>query len=120
MSRVLALDAHVDFRVGKEDIPHPLMMDFERSIGEPHGQIADFRFPLEDGRCIHARDMGKWWTVHWDRVHPTPEKWWDHLTQDAPMWALLVLVIGVLLILSFVDWAVSQLNGNGAANGGSQ
>jgi hypothetical protein len=109
VSRALSLSAHESFDVDKSEVPHPLAMGFERSLGIPEGQLADYRFGLADGKGVHVREFGSFFRVHWDRVHPTLERWWDHLREDTPELAL-ILVIGmvVALLLAFF-WLVNSM-----------
>lgn len=119
LSRVLSLDVHENLRVEKNRCPHPLEMGFEWSLGEPKGQVADYRYALSDGRSVHASDMGSWWAVHWDKVHPTLGRWWDHLVEDAPVWALAVfvmLIVGVVLLLVALARVLAKAGGSEGAS----
>jgi hypothetical protein len=53
-------------------LPDPRTAGASVSVGVPHGQIADYRFP-PDAECrgLHAQDFGTEWRVHLDRVHPS-------------------------------------------------
>ena|SRR5271157_5498742 len=112
LDRVFVLPAHADLRLPKTAIPHPLDLGFEFSIGEPHGQVADFRAELPDGRGLHIRDMAHTWLVHWDRVFPRMERIVDHLREDSPFYYLLLLagiaIVAVLAMYLLLRWLVRQ------------
>ncbi|MCS6768220.1 MAG: hypothetical protein RMJ59_05135 [Candidatus Nitrosocaldus sp.] len=92
---VLDLPAHRDVVISKCWIVHPTAVGFRRSIGEPKGQIADYRFALHDGRGIHVREYGDHYRVHWDMVDPSVSIV-THLKRDAPhIYMLLLGVLGV-------------------------
>lgn len=109
LESVLALPAHADLELPIDDVPHPTRWGFELAIGEPHGQLQDYRKPVGDGRGLHLRIFWNKITLHWDHVHPTLERWWDHLTQDAPIWAFLLVVLAVVAIAAIITWVVSKL-----------
>jgi hypothetical protein len=96
---ILLRGPHEDVVFKRSDIPHPLDMGFELAVGAPHGQAADYRLELADGRGIHIRDMRTGWAAHWDHMHPTLSRWWDHLANDAPEWAF---VVAIILMVAFI------------------
>jgi hypothetical protein len=108
LDRVLMLPAHAEITIQKGSIPHPTSLGFEQSLGEPHGQVADFRAALPDGRGVHIRDMVTRWTVHWDKVFPSQDRWVEHLRVDSPGWfmaliaGLLAAAIALILIAAFL------------------
>ena len=115
LDQVLGLPAHDELSIPKGLIPHPLALGFEQSVGEPHGQAADFRAELPDGRGIHILDMVSGWSVHWDHVFPSLERWVDHLREDSPNW-FVALIAGILfaavaLIIIGVSLLVGGLRG---------
>jgi len=101
IGRALRLEAHETFEVSEAEFPSPTAMGFERSVGSFVGQLADYRLELDDGRGIHLQEFRGFLRVHWDRVHPTLERWWDHLREDAPEIATLI-VIGVIAAIALV------------------
>lgn len=87
INEVLSFPPHVDIFYHRNEIPTPISMGFEESIGEPVGQLSDHRFPLEDGRSVHLKTYEKWIGIHWDKVHPnTIENCFEHLRRDSPLW----------------------------------
>jgi hypothetical protein len=111
LDQVLALPAHAELSIPKGAIPHPFALGFEQSLGEPHGQVADFRAALPDGRGLHIRDMITSWAVHWDRVFPSLERWVDHLREDSPGWFGAFILSLVLAAAALVILLVSCLCG---------
>jgi hypothetical protein len=112
---VLELPAHEELTLPKSAIPHPLGLGFDLSLGEPHGQAADYRAELPDGRGLHLRDMTSHWSIHWDHVFPSLERWVDHLREDSPAW-FVVLIAGILIgafiaIALFISWAARASDG---------
>jgi hypothetical protein len=94
VGQVLRRHAHEDVSYYKEDIPHPLSMGFRKDLGEPRGQIADYRVTLEDGRSVHAREYRESWRVHWDRMDWTVDAV-EHLRLDSPgYYALVCTLVG--------------------------
>jgi hypothetical protein len=111
LDQVLSFPAHAELSIPKGAIPHPLALGFEQSLGEPHGQVADYRAALPDGRGVHVRDMVGEWTVHWDRVFPSFERWVDHLREDSPGWYGGLLLGIALLAFALFILALSWLGG---------
>mgnify|MGYP001773268492 CR=1 FL=1 len=94
--KVLRLPAHKDIVVEKSStLVHPTLVGFRRSIGEPHGQSADYRLRLYDGRSIHVREYSDHYRVHWDRVDPSVSIV-AHLKHDAPH--IYMLLLGILSV----------------------
>lgn len=83
IANVLNQPPHEDVSFKKGRIPHPLYMGFRSDLGEPIGQIGDYRLALKDGRSIHAREFNQHWSFHWDRVDPAFGAI-EHLRRDSP------------------------------------
>ena len=100
---VLKLDPHKSLLVSKREVKHPLECGFVRSLGEPRGQLADYRLVLEDGRSIHVREYYGYYEVHWDKRDPTVDPI-GHLVEDAPHWLVLstIIFIGSMITLWIV------------------
>lgn len=79
---VLANDAHVDLEFEQSEIPHPLLLGFRRDIGEPRGQLADYRYVVGE-HSIHAREYPNRFLIHWDLFDPLVNAF-DHLRCDSP------------------------------------
>jgi len=95
IKRVLSLKPHKDLYIEKRRVTHPLYAGFRHSIGEPKGQIADYRLRLINGRSIHVREYKDHYRVHWDIVDPSVNPLL-HLKYDAPHWYnILISTIGV-------------------------
>jgi len=86
----LKLRPHEDIVIPRSKVKHPLHVGFKRSIGEPKGQIADYRLRLIDGRSIHVREYKDCYKVHWDIVDPSVNPI-EHLRYDAPHWYSMIL-----------------------------
>lgn len=99
--RVLRLPAHEDLVVTKSAIANPIEEGFARSIGDPQGQIADFRKPLPDGRCIHVREFAKHLLVHWDNRDPSLDPI-GHLVQDVPHIIILLSLFAIGVVGLFI------------------
>ena len=99
VSNIICQPYHKDLRIEKETIRHPINDGFNKSIGEPQGQTADFRKRLSDGRGIHIREYPLYYLVHWDLADPSDPI--RHLIQDAPHW---LVMIGVAALLGFALW----------------
>lgn len=85
VNQVLVLPPHDELVYPKDEIPHPKDLGFREDVGEPVGQVADYRLALRDGKSIHARDYGGEIGFHWDKVHPgTLENCIEHLRRDSP------------------------------------
>lgn len=108
IDQILRYPAHDEVAIPKDAIPHPLEIGFELSVGEPHGQVADYRIELSDGRGLHVRETRGFWRIHWDHVFPSAKRWLEHLREDAPFW-FGVLVAGIALALVLIVWAVLNL-----------
>lgn len=96
IDKVLTLPAHEDMIVKKSNaLIHPTLVGFKRSVGEPHGQSADYRLRLYDGKSIHVREYNDHYRVHWDKVDPSVSII-AHLKHDAPhIYMLLLGMLGV-------------------------
>ncbi len=88
--KTLALKAHEDIVIPKSNVRHPLHVGFKRSIGEPKGQIADYRLRLIDGKSVHVREYKDYYRIHWDIVDPSVNPI-EHLKHDAPHWYSMIL-----------------------------
>ena len=86
---VLSLPPHKPIYYLKDEMPHPLILGFQNDNGEPDGQLADYRFVLEDGKSIHVKEYEEHYSVHWDWVDPRKD-WIEHLRRDAPVWYTLL------------------------------
>ncbi len=62
--KVLQKNCHEDIKIQKFRLTHPEKAGFYESIGEPQGQIADYRKSLKDGGCIHAREFVDHYRIH--------------------------------------------------------
>lgn len=96
ITAVLQGVAHRDFVLPKAGAPHPIDIGMGESVGEPQGQLADYRMPL-DGKSIHVREYECEYRLHWDMFHPAAD-WVNHLRYDAPRWwvALTTTVGGII------------------------
>jgi len=97
---VLEHPPHHDLRIPKHITPRPEQCGFLQSIGEPQGQLMDFRYPLPDGRGIHAREYRDCYKVHWD-IRDFGYDPLEHLIKDAPHW-IPPIVLGILLLKNLV------------------
>jgi hypothetical protein len=115
VDRVLSLPPHEEVFIDKHLIPHPVELGFEQSLGEPHGQIADFRAEVHDGRGLHIRDHVGRWSIHWDRVFPSMTRWVEHLREDSPIWygvfVVGVIIAAVIVIFLLARWIGSLVGG---------
>ena len=65
-------------------VDHPSRDGFVKSLGEPHGQIADYRKSYgKEG--LHVREYKDRYTIHWDKTDPLSNPM-GHLLEDAPHW----------------------------------
>jgi len=92
---VLKGKPHVDIIVAKDIIINPKFEGFIESIGEPQGQIKDYRKEV-DNKSIHVREFEGYYTVHWDEVDPHKDPF-GHLVKDSPHW-LAIMLIGCLIV----------------------
>jgi len=102
---VLRQPLHADTTLLKGLVIHPLRAGFNRSIGEPQGQIADYRMGLKDGKSIHVREYDASYRIHWDARDPDTDPL-GHLLVDAPHWLIiggLLLGMGALVYYSLKD-----------------
>lgn len=74
---------HSEFYLSKNKLPHPIQMGFRQDLGEPVGQLADYRLALNDGKSIHIREYQKSWGIHWDLLDPLYSRI-EHLRKDSP------------------------------------
>ena len=69
-------------RVGRDALPDPRSAGAVRSIGWARGQLADFRFPPDEGcEGLHVQVFADRYEAHIDRVHPACD-FWAHLGAD--------------------------------------
>ncbi len=70
---------------------------FVKSIGEPKGQIADWRASIPGTvRGVHAVEFGDRYEVHVDRFDPT-KKPISHILLESPGSAILLGALGLLV-----------------------
>ena len=97
---ILRLPAHVDVTLPKHTIAHPKHAGFTEGIGEPQGQIGDYRRKFSGDRSLHVREFDDHFKVHWDKKDPDSDPL-GHLVEDAPYWlflgSLVALVIGGII-----------------------
>ena len=105
IDEVLTLPAHSDIIVEIDQVPPPIASGFVQSIGEPQGQLADFRKCLPSLKSIHARLFGTFYRVHWDKKDPHRDPI-GHLLEDAPFWALIVVLCVAGLLIGL--WTISR------------
>lgn len=82
IEKVFSNDAHVDVEFSSDEIPHPLRLGFRVDIGEPRGQIADYRYVVGE-HSVHAREYPGWYRIHWDLFDPLVNAF-EHLRRDSP------------------------------------
>jgi len=70
-------------RIPKQQLSHPTDEGARESIGMPEGQKGDYRFRLQDCRCLHVRVFDDYYEAHIDKVDPECSLM-EHLRQDAP------------------------------------
>jgi hypothetical protein len=70
-------------RIPKGQLPHPSEVGAKPSMGLPVGQQADFRFTMNDCRCLHVRIFQDRYEAHIDSVDPACSIV-EHLRKDAP------------------------------------
>lgn len=70
-------------RVPKTTIAPPLACGARAAAGLPLGQVADFRWTLPQGECLHVRDLGDAYEAHIDQIDPALRPI-AHLAVDAP------------------------------------
>lgn len=87
---------------------NPLQAGFVRAfLEESHGQMADYRMTLPDGRGIHVREFSDCYTIHWDKACPLVNPI-EHINQDAPQYGP---ILGALAVVGFIGglmWLGSQ------------
>ncbi len=99
IDKVLKRRAHESIIIPEHSILHPLqdpIIKFEKTIGEPRGQLGDYEYTLPDKRRIHVREYSTYYEVHWDYASPKLDPI-RHLVHDAPHW-LLLGIIAVLVL----------------------
>lgn len=89
---VLQKKAHENTILSKNGLSHPLNSGFRKAIGEPKGQLADYRLKLPDGKSVHVGDYSDMYSVHWDNIDPIVNAL-EHLRQDSPLYYLGVLTL---------------------------
>lgn len=82
LEAVFANQAHDDITVLRDDIPHPSILGFRQDVGEPHGQLADYRLTIGE-RCVHAKVYWDRYLFHWDKIDPLVNAI-EHLRRDSP------------------------------------
>jgi len=92
--KVLQKNCHEDIKIQKFHLIHPKKAGFYESIGEPQGQIADYRKPLKDGGCIHAREFEDHYSIHRDYFDPV-KNLIGHMVFDAPHWLVALSLVGI-------------------------
>src|SRR5579872_4684141 len=108
INKVLSLPCHQDLMVNAVFVSHPIHSGFVESIGEPQGQIADYRKCLPSSQSIHVRSFDTFYKVHWDKKDPHSDPL-GHLLEDAPHWAI---VAGLCLLgLFFGLLSISNSDG---------
>lgn len=96
---VLSNPAHTDVRISKLEVPHPLVAGFVKHFGDLAGQIADYRFPLPDGREVHIKEYGEYYSTHWDHSSAIRNPF-GHLLRDATHWVS--VMIALVIVGAFV------------------
>lgn len=85
-----------------EIVPSPMETGlFYRSVGEPKGQVADYRLSLRDSDSgVHVVEFRDHYSIHLDRFDPAkhPVK---HLVHDSPKTIIQVLAAGIIGALFF-------------------
>lgn len=64
---------------------------FERSIGEPKGEVRQYRGNFG----MHAHEYKEYLVVHRDEIDPRHDPL-GHLIRDAPHWLALLLILGFI------------------------
>ena len=85
INEVLKRKSHEDIVIPKNTVPNPKLAGFVETIGDDHGQDADYELTLSDGRRIHVREHKEYYKAHWDKVSPLINPI-EHLGRDAPHW----------------------------------
>lgn len=68
--------------VRRASVNHPADEGAQRSIGMPHGQARDWRFPPDGaGRGLHVHEFRRTWVAHLDERHPSVDLA-GHLRRD--------------------------------------
>ena len=102
-SMVLAQPAGRDLRVAKVDLPDPGMAGMRRALGIPKGTLRHFRRPVRGVSCMHVREYGDHYEVHWDRHDPRRRPfahWWGDIRGGkVSLPATLLAAAGVTLLL---------------------
>lgn len=87
---------HVPFSIPRDELPYPSQkFKFEKMIGEPEGQEADFRRNVGKKYSLHVKVFKDHFEIHRDKYHPkkNPLK---HLLFDAPE-IIAAIVMGIIL-----------------------
>ena len=101
---VLRQPCHVDLKVIKTEIAHPIRCGFYLGTGEPQGQIADYRKCLQDGKGLHIREYTGCYLVLWDKIDPS--NFIGHLLEDAPHW--IPLLISLFAIFGIFIYSLTE------------
>jgi hypothetical protein len=102
VGQVLTLPCHHDITAHATLVPHPKVAGFAESIGEPQGQIADYRKSLPTLKSIHVRLFGSFYKVHWDKKDPHVDPV-GHLIEDAPFWGIVAAICVIGLIVGLLS-----------------
>ncbi len=98
---ILSRPPHVDVMIPDHLVPDPKTEGFRVTLGEPHGQIADYELTLKDGRRVHVRKFEKFYKAHWDKVSPLID-FIGHLRYDAQHWWVILWSLGCAVLGSFL------------------
>lgn len=90
---VFSKPVHVDVSVRHDEVPDPTQNGYSRSIGDFHGQNADYEKTFTDGKRIHLRKFRNIYRAHWDFFSPILSPI-QHLRYDAPEWYVLLSTLG--------------------------
>ena len=98
---VLQRPCHEDVHFPKSGMPHPTTDGYSISVGEPKGQIEDYRKTIQNGKCIHLREYDTYYLAHWDIVNPHTNPL-GHLLLDAPKW-LFIGFLGAVFLSALLE-----------------
>ncbi len=91
ISVVLQLPPHQDIIRPKATLSHPKEVGMKERMGEPQGQLADYKWALPDGKSIHVREYLDEYRIHWDMFDVDIDLI-NHLRYDAPHWWIILTV----------------------------
>ena len=92
---------HVPFSFPIDELPYPSSkLKFEKIIGEPEGQEADFRRNVGKKYSLHVKVFRDHYEIHIDKYYPkkNPLK---HLFYDAPE-IIAAIVMGIILTSTLI------------------